>query len=102
MRDSNYYYMTSCIRYTQNIRQRCSYRFTSLKDRVSKHRPDSFRDFSKSSQDISCEKITLDQWTSFLDFCLECQNVSSYEEDGSAWPTLIDDYVQYCLDHGHK
>jgi hypothetical protein len=40
-------------------------------------------------------RITLDQWTSFLDFCLEVPNLENYDESTSAWPVLIDEYVEY-------
>lgn len=32
---------------------------------------------------------------SFLDFSLECPDLSQYDEEISAWPVLIDDYVDY-------
>lgn len=48
------------------------------------------------------QRITLDQWMSFLDFCNEIPNNSElisssnkYDESTSAWPVLIDEYVEY-------
>ena len=40
-------------------------------------------------------RITLDQWTSFWDFCIECEDLQSYDESTSAWPVLIDEYVEF-------
>jgi len=73
-----------------------------LQDRVPNHRTQSFGEFLLSSKDSAYDKITLDQWTSFLDFCNEYDNVSAFDEDGSAWPTLIDDYVAFCSDKGYN
>lgn len=45
------------------------------------------------------ELYTFDQWTSFLDFSLTYQNVdkllNDYDEETSAWPLLVDDFVKY-------
>lgn len=41
------------------------------------------------------KRITLDQWMSFWDFCQECDDLSTYDEANSAWPVLIDEYVEY-------
>lgn len=48
------------------------------------------------------QRITLDQWISFLDFCNEIPKNSDllsssnkYDESTSAWPVLIDEYVEY-------
>uniref|UniRef100_A0A7S0KXW4 Defective in cullin neddylation protein n=1 Tax=Asterionellopsis glacialis TaxID=33640 RepID=A0A7S0KXW4_9STRA len=64
--------------------------------RIPQDRLDSFCQFLESSKSYS--RITLDQWTSFLDFCLECEDLSSYDEATSAWPVLIDEYVEYMED----
>ena len=64
-----------------------------LKGRIPDDRLDSFCDFVESQQTYT--RITLDQWTSFLDFCYECEDLSSYDESTSAWPVLIDEYVEY-------
>lgn len=64
-----------------------------LKDRVSANRLESFGAFCESQKSYS--RITLDQWTSFLDFCYECEDLSTYDESSSAWPVLIDEYVEF-------
>lgn len=64
-----------------------------LKDRIPKDRLESFQKFLESSKDYS--RITADQWTSWLDFCYECEDLSTYDEATSAWPVLIDEYVEY-------
>ena len=46
----------------------------------------------------SYSKITLDQWRSFLDFSQEFPDEGSlmgYDESESAWPVLIDEYVEF-------
>jgi hypothetical protein len=63
-----------------------------LKDRIPVDRLDTFCAFLENSQ---YTRITLDQWSSFLDFCYECEDISSYDVDNSAWPVLIDEYVEY-------
>lgn len=63
-----------------------------LKDRIPVNRLESFCAFLEQSQ---YTHITLDQWSSFLDFCYECEDISSYNVDNSAWPVLIDEYVEY-------
>lgn len=73
----------------------------TLKGRVDDSRIRSFIEFLKSSKDPAYEKINSDQWISFLDFALEYDDVSTYDADGSAWPTLIDDYVAFCVNHGY-
>ena len=69
-----------------------------LKDtnRVARDRLDSFCKFLEDSGD-TYERITLDQWLSFWDFSVspECDDLSAYDEDTSAWPVLIDEYVEY-------
>mmetsp|Transcript_6582 Transcript_6582/g.13754 ORF Transcript_6582/g.13754 Transcript_6582/m.13754 type:complete len:242 (-) Transcript_6582:192-917(-) len=63
-------------------------------DRVPKERLESFTTFLE--QDSSqYTHINLDQWASFLDFCLEVQDLSTYDESTSAWPVMIDEYVEY-------
>jgi hypothetical protein len=47
-------------------------------------------------------RITLDQWSSFLEFCQECEDLSSYDEASSAWPVLIDEYVEYMEEQAKK
>lgn len=64
-----------------------------LKERVASDRLDTFCTFLEGSK--TYKSITLDQWTSFLDFCYECEDLSSYDEANSAWPVLIDEYVEY-------
>merc|ERR1712150_8904 len=64
--------------------------------RIPQDRLDTFCQFLESSKGYS--RITLDQWTSFLDFCIECDDLSSYDEAVSAWPVLIDEYVEYMED----
>jgi Cullin binding len=64
-----------------------------LKGRIANDRLDSFCAFIESQTTYS--RITLDQWTSFLDFCYECEDLSTYDESMSAWPVLIDEYVEY-------
>ena len=68
-----------------------------LKGRVSEDRLSSFCGFLASKAAESYTRITTDQWTSFLDFCQECQDgdLSKYDESTSSWPVLIDDYVDH-------
>lgn len=70
-----------------------------LKDRVAADRLESFCDFLNSVDGTPKEqqysRITLDQWTSFWDFCVDCEDLSTYDESTSAWPVLIDEYVEY-------
>mmetsp|Transcript_11036 Transcript_11036/g.16691 ORF Transcript_11036/g.16691 Transcript_11036/m.16691 type:complete len:238 (-) Transcript_11036:223-936(-) len=40
-------------------------------------------------------RITLDQWTSFLEFAYEVEDLADYDEDGGAWPVLLDEYVEW-------
>ena len=65
-----------------------------LKDsmRVAPDRLDTFCDFLKQNP---ITHITADQWVSFLDFCQEVPDLSAYDESSSAWPVLIDEYVEY-------
>ena len=40
--------------------------------------------------------ITMDQWCSFFDFNMEVgTDISHYDESTSAWPVLIDEFVEY-------
>jgi hypothetical protein len=70
-----------------------------LKDRVEEDRLETFCEFLNSVEGTAKEqqysRITLDQWTSFWDFCVECEDLSNYDESTSAWPVLIDEYVDY-------
>jgi hypothetical protein len=64
-----------------------------LQERIPTDRLDTFCTFVEAQN--SYTRITLDQWTSFLDFCYECGDLSTYDESSSAWPVLIDEYVEY-------
>ena len=66
-----------------------------LKDsnRVSADRLDSFCRFLEATKDYS--RITFDQWPSFWDFSQECDDLSGYDENTSAWPVMIDEYVEF-------
>jgi len=66
-----------------------------LKGRILDERLTTFTDFLGQSTDEAYSRITLDQWTSFLDFCYECEDISKFDEATSAWPVLIDEYVEY-------
>jgi len=69
----------------------------TLKDRIPSDRLCTFQSFLSSTKDASYDRITLDQWLSFLDFSLECHDLSEYDEETSAWPVLIDDYVDFSV-----
>jgi hypothetical protein len=64
-----------------------------VKGRIPDERLDSFCAFVESQTQYT--RITLDQWTSFLDFCYDVEDLSMYDESTSAWPVLIDDFVDY-------
>jgi Cullin binding len=64
-----------------------------LKDRIPNDRLSAFSNFLEQTSHYS--HITLDQWCSFLEFCLECEDLSTYDEVNSAWPVLIDEFVEY-------
>ena len=64
-----------------------------LQERIPKDRLETFCTFLEKNDQY--QRITLDQWTSFLDFCYECEDLSNYDESTSAWPVLIDEYVDY-------
>lgn len=68
-----------------------------LKDRASitGERLSTFVEFLNVTTDVSYDRITLDQWMSFFDFSIECTDLKDYDEDTSAWPVLIDDYVDF-------
>lgn len=66
-----------------------------LKDRVPSDRLTTFADFLGETKDESYSRITLDQWMSFLDFCYEVEDIADFDESTSAWPVLIDEYVEY-------
>lgn len=69
-----------------------------LKDRIPQDRIMKFKEFLTKTDDTAYERITLDQWMTFLDFNLDCQDLDEFDEENSAWPTLIDDYVDYLKD----
>jgi hypothetical protein len=66
-----------------------------LKGRIPESRISSFQEFLNTTKDVSYDRVTLDQWLSFFDFCLDCQDLTQYDEENSAWPVLIDDYVDF-------
>jgi len=68
-----------------------------LKDRIPQERLSSFIKFLETTTDNSYGTITLDQFMSFFDFCRQFPDLSAYDEEVSAWPVLIDDYVDYAL-----
>ena len=64
-----------------------------LQGRIHEDRLTTFCEFVEKQESYS--RITLDQWTSFLDFCTEHEDLSTYDESSSAWPVLIDEYVDF-------
>lgn len=66
-----------------------------LTDRVDSERLSTFCEFLEQLKGDAYSRVTLDQWTSFFDFCLECKDLSMHDEETSAWPVLIDEYVEY-------
>ena len=68
--------------------------------RVDQARLYSFCEFleTKCGSGTGNERITLDQWTSFLEFCYEVHDLAEYDEDGGAWPVLLDEYVEWMLE----
>lgn len=66
-----------------------------LKGRIAGDRLSTFIKFLNITKDNSYDRITLDQWMSFLDFSKECTDLNDYDEAVSAWPVLIDDYVDF-------
>jgi hypothetical protein len=71
-----------------------------LTSRIPSERLDTYCTFLEAQQ--SYTRITLDQWSSFLDFCYECEDLSTYDESTSAWPVLIDEYVDYMEEQQKK
>jgi hypothetical protein len=71
-----------------------------LKGRIPADRLETFCTFCEGQE--SYNRITLDQWTSFLDFCHEVEDLSMYDESSSAWPVLIDEYVEYMEEQQKK
>jgi len=71
-----------------------------LTGRIAEDRLDTFCTFLENQK--SYTRITLDQWASFLDFCYECEDLSTYDESTSAWPVLIDEYVDYMEEQQKK
>lgn len=71
-----------------------------LTGRIGADRLDTFCTFLEIQK--SYTRITLDQWSSFLDFCYECEDLSTYDESTSAWPVLIDEYVDYMEEQQKK
>lgn len=67
----------------------------TLKDRVTPERLSGFQEFLKATKEKDYNSITQDQWMSFLDFSQECEDLSEYDEENSAWPLLIDDFVDF-------
>lgn len=67
-----------------------------VQDRIGKERVTTFCKFLSQSEDIAYKNTTLDQWMSFYDFSMENpDDLSGYDEDESAWPCMIDDYVDF-------
>ena len=67
-----------------------------LSGRVDEKRLTTWIEFLEQLKGDNYSRITLDQWTSFLDFCVECEDLDTdYDEENSAWPVLIDEYVEY-------
>lgn len=67
-----------------------------LKDRVNPDRIKNFAEFLETNKEEANKKINLDQWSSFLDFCYEYEDgLDDYDDEMSAWPILIDDFVEY-------
>lgn len=64
-----------------------------LKDRIETKRLESFIKFLEEKGDYS--RITLDQWMSIYDFCKEYRDLDLYDEETSAWPVMIDEYVEF-------
>ncbi|KAG7369972.1 cullin binding-domain containing protein [Nitzschia inconspicua] len=64
-----------------------------LTGRIPDDRLETFCTFVETQEAYT--RITLDQWTSFLDFCFAVPDLSQYDESSSAWPVLIDEYVEF-------
>jgi Cullin binding len=70
----------------------------TLKDRIAVDRIESLISFLNSTDNYS--QITMDQWCSVLDFFNEIGDddadiTANYDQSTSAWPVMIDDYVEY-------
>jgi len=62
----------------------------------------SFCEFLESSGDEN-NRISLDSWTSFLDFSMNTsESTEEYDMDEGAWPVLIDEYVEWKQKKGKK
>ena len=73
--------------------------------RITSHRLETFCGFLETTKDEGYGKITLDQWRSFLDFSYEypdAKALEAYDEGESAWPVLIDEYVEHMENQGKK
>mmetsp|Transcript_21115 Transcript_21115/g.38195 ORF Transcript_21115/g.38195 Transcript_21115/m.38195 type:complete len:257 (-) Transcript_21115:232-1002(-) len=73
--------------------------------RITSHRLETFCEFLETTKDEGYSKITLDQWRSFLDFSYEYPDpkaLEGYDEGMSAWPVLIDEYVEFMEMSGKK
>mmetsp|Transcript_11821 Transcript_11821/g.21330 ORF Transcript_11821/g.21330 Transcript_11821/m.21330 type:complete len:260 (-) Transcript_11821:293-1072(-) len=80
-------------------------RMVLIGGRITSGRLDTFCEFLESTTDTSYSKITLDQWRSFLDFSYEypdAKALEGYDEGMSAWPVLIDEYVEFMEKLGKK
>jgi hypothetical protein len=71
-----------------------------LKDRIPSDRLETFCEFLEGAEQHT--RITLDQWASFLDFCYECEDLSTYDESTSAWPVMLDEYVEFMEERQKK
>jgi hypothetical protein len=71
-----------------------------VKGHIADDRLETFCTFVEEQKDYT--RITLDQWTSFLDFCYQVPDLSQYDESSSAWPVLIDEYVEYMEEQQKK
>ncbi|KAL7453738.1 hypothetical protein ACHAWC_006908 [Mediolabrus comicus] len=74
-------------------------------NRIPTDRLNTFCEFLETTTDESYSKITLDQWRSFLDFSYEFPDEGSlmgYDESESAWPVLMDEYVEFMEKKGKK
>ena len=66
-----------------------------MKDRDPYERVGPFISYLQQA-DNSYSCITMDQWCSFFDFSIEMgSDVSNYDESTSAWPVLIDEFVDF-------
>lgn len=74
---------------------------TTNEQRINRDRLDTFCSFLEHVEHgKSYQRLTLDQWLSFYDFCQEIPSnsdliASAYDESTSAWPVMIDEYVEY-------